>query len=163
MKINWYKTDNKIVAHVEGKTLIIMRGLPGSGKSSLAKSIAGDDGVIFSTDDLFEENGVYKFDSNKLRENHIRNRDMVNWAMSMGEPKIVLDNTNVTSEEIRPYVEMANKYGYKIVFQEPDTEWKFDPVELAKKNKHGVPEDIIRDMVSKWEDTSLVRENLGVD
>lgn len=34
-------------------TLILMRGLPGSGKSTKAKKLADNIGIIFSTDDFF--------------------------------------------------------------------------------------------------------------
>jgi adenylate kinase family enzyme len=36
-----------------------MRGLPGSGKSTKAKVLAGEQGVIFSTDDFFIVNGKF--------------------------------------------------------------------------------------------------------
>jgi adenylate kinase family enzyme len=39
-----------------------MRGLPGSGKSTKAKKIAGEHGVIYSTDDFFMVNGQYVYD-----------------------------------------------------------------------------------------------------
>ena len=39
-----------------------MRGLPGSGKSTLAKKIAGNAGVVYSTDDFFMVNGQYMYD-----------------------------------------------------------------------------------------------------
>ena len=45
-----------------------MRGLPGSGKSTKAKKIAGDVGVIFSTDDFFMVDGQYKFDPKMIEE-----------------------------------------------------------------------------------------------
>jgi adenylate kinase family enzyme len=43
-----------------------MRGLPGSGKSTLAKVLAGEHGLVYSTDDFFIQNGEYKFDSKML-------------------------------------------------------------------------------------------------
>lgn len=42
---------NKIVSGV--KIMVLMRGLPGSGKTTLAKIIKGRSGVILSTDDFF--------------------------------------------------------------------------------------------------------------
>ena len=43
-----------------------MRGLPGSGKSTKAKKIAGEHGVIYSTDDFFMVNGVYVYDAKMI-------------------------------------------------------------------------------------------------
>jgi adenylate kinase family enzyme len=47
-----------------------MRGLPGSGKSTKAKKIAGNFGVIFSTDDFFMVNGKYTYNPQMIGEYH---------------------------------------------------------------------------------------------
>jgi adenylate kinase family enzyme len=47
-----------------------MRGLPGSGKSTKAKKIAGEKGVIYSTDDYFMVNGEYKYNPKMILEYH---------------------------------------------------------------------------------------------
>lgn len=52
----------------------IMRGIPGSGKSTIAKIIAGDTGKIHSTDDFFyNPYGEYCFDPKLLKEYHEKN------------------------------------------------------------------------------------------
>ena len=50
-----------------------MRGIPGSGKSTTAKKIAGETGKIHSTDNYFMVDGEYRFDPKKLKENHEAN------------------------------------------------------------------------------------------
>ena len=58
------------------KEVYIVRGCPGSGKSSLARKIANLHSLenkvakIFETDNYFMENGEYKFDATKLHRNH---------------------------------------------------------------------------------------------
>jgi Fe-S cluster assembly ATPase SufC len=47
--------------------LIIMVGIPGSGKSTMAKSIVGN-GIIHSTDDLIEANGDYNDFFREMKE-----------------------------------------------------------------------------------------------
>ncbi len=39
---------------------------------------------------------------------------------------VLIDNTNVTFWEIKPYIYIANKYDYIIIICEPRTPWKFD-------------------------------------
>jgi adenylate kinase family enzyme len=50
-----------------------MRGVPGSGKSTKAKQLAGIKGLIYSTDDFFMKNGDYVYDPSKIGEYHDRN------------------------------------------------------------------------------------------
>jgi adenylate kinase family enzyme len=50
-----------------------MRGIPGSGKSTTAKKLAGETGKIHSTDNYFMVDGEYKFDPSKIREYHEAN------------------------------------------------------------------------------------------
>lgn len=55
----------------ETKTLVIMRGVTGSGKSTVALAVAqGDKSKIFSTDDFFVKDGVYQFDPKQIGRAH---------------------------------------------------------------------------------------------
>ncbi|KAK5984223.1 hypothetical protein GCK32_022341, partial [Trichostrongylus colubriformis] len=54
--------------------MILMRGVPGSGKSYLANSLATNHGgVVYSTDDFFIRDGQYQFQPEKLEEYHRNN------------------------------------------------------------------------------------------
>lgn len=55
------------------KKLFLMRGMPGSGKSTLAKKLAGQGGVVYSTDDFFMKNGQYVYDAKMIGEYHNKN------------------------------------------------------------------------------------------
>src|SRR5690606_1663060 len=94
------------------RKLILMRGLPGSGKSTLAQELAGDDGQIHSTDDLFMIDGKYQFNPDLLSLNHAKNVENVSHAMQRGVTPIVVDNTNTRAYEMKQYVLLANKYNY---------------------------------------------------
>jgi shikimate kinase len=54
--------------------LYIMRGVSGSGKSTHAKTLAGDSGLVFSTDEYFESSGRYVFDVAQLQPAHAWNK-----------------------------------------------------------------------------------------
>ena len=79
--------------------------------------------------------------------------------MKDGQKLVIVDNTNTMSWEFRPYIELGVKYGYKLHIMEPDTEWKFKPGILAKKNSHGVPKQKIEIMLDRYEKNISV-ENL---
>lgn len=125
------------------KTLIIMRGLPGSGKSTKASSFGGKK---LSTDDYFSVNGKHQFDPSKLTEAHEWNQNRTEKAMVLSEPIIVIDNTNTQFWEMQPYVKLAFQYGYNIEFHSPNTRWAWDEKILTEKNTHGVPLEVIERM-----------------
>jgi predicted kinase len=140
---------------VEGqmkRKLYIMRGLPGSGKSTKAKELAGKLGKIFSTDDYFMQDGEYRFDAARLPENHRRNLDDSTMAMRRGTGTVVIDNTNIEPWHFEKYVEAGRLYGYEVEFVEFDPRNYSDSKirELASRNTHRVPETAIRAMKDKW-------------
>lgn len=134
------------------RKLYIMRGLPGSGKSTKAKELAGKLGKVFSTDDFFMQDGEYRFDANRLPEYHRRNLDASTMAMRRGTGVVVIDNTNIEPWHFDKYVEAGRLYGYELEFVEFDPRNYSDAKlkELASRNTHRVPEAAIRSMKDKW-------------
>ncbi|KXJ22434.1 NEDD4-binding protein 2 [Exaiptasia diaphana] len=133
-----------------GKVIVIMRGLPGSGKSSFARAIKGN-GVIYSTDDYFMRNGQYQFDIAYLGEAHEWNQIRAREAMKSGISPVIIDNTNIQAWQMKPYVSMAQRLGYEIILKEPDTSWKWDAKELFKRNQHGVSLSQIKNLMERYE------------
>lgn len=147
------------------RTLTIMRGLPGSGKSYLAAALSKVPGTpvapVFSTDDFFMVDGQYRFDPKALGKNHAANLARATDAMSAGIQHIIIDNTNTQAWEAREYVRNAERHGYVVQFIEPRTEWAKDPEECARRNSHGVPLDAIRGMLARWEADLTVEKCLA--
>jgi predicted kinase len=137
----WYR-------QAEQKRMIIMRGISGSGKSTKAKQLAIG-GVVLGSDEFWGPD--YDFDKTQIGEAHRWNQDRVRTALEEGASPVVVDNTNVSLYEFRPYVEMALEHGYDIEYAEPDTPWKFDAEELAKRNQHDTPPEVIQDMIDRWD------------
>ena len=126
--------------------LYIVRGIPGSGKSTFAKSLGG---THFETDSFFMVDGEYKFDPTKLKEAHKWCQDSVNTAMLLNHTAgfnnvIVVSNTFTQDWEMEPYFQMANYFDYKV----------FSIVVENRHggiNQHGVPEDKIQIMKDRFE------------
>jgi len=138
-----------------GKELILMRGLPGSGKSTKAKSLAGDFGQVFSTDDYFclNEENEYRFDATLLHKAHKWNQRRSLAAMTANIPIVVIDNTNTTVRELRshlPHIELARQLGYTVRIEESDTEWRFRANELFARGSHNVPQAHIEKMLNRY-------------
>ena len=128
------------------KTLYILRGIPGSGKTTLAKSIGA---VHFEADMYFMVGKEYKFDVTKLKQAHAWCQDQVRISMNnsdnkIGDLRIAVSNTFTQEWEMEPYVEMAKEYGFKVFT-------------LIVENRHGgvnqheVPEDKIELMKNRFE------------
>lgn len=137
--------------------LFIMRGVSGSGKSTLARKIAIEQdtfAVIYSTDDFFMVDGEYRFDPKKLGEFHKANVDRAEEAMADECPTVIIDNTNTQAWEMKPYVDLAVKYGYnvKIVEPEPVT---FDTIMQRQANRvdqnKALSAEIVQRMLDRYE------------
>lgn len=138
------------------RRLIIMRGLPGSGKSTKARRLAeesGGDAVICSTDDFFVgDDGIYRFDGKRISAAHEWNQERARTFMRAGCPLVIIDNTNTQAWEAREYCRAGRFHGYAVEFCEADTPWAFDAPTLAQKNAHGCPQEAIERMAARWED-----------
>ncbi|XP_007520349.1 NEDD4-binding protein 2-like 1 isoform X1 [Erinaceus europaeus] len=140
--------------HSFRKHLYLLRGLPGSGKTTLARQLQRDfpRALIFSTDDFFfREDGAYEFNPDFLEEAHEWNQKRARKAMRNGISPIIIDNTNLHAWEMKPYAVMALENNYEVIFREPDTRWKFNVQELARRNIHGVPREKIHRMKERYE------------
>ena len=119
------------------KMVFILRGLPGSGKSSFAAQQEG--AVICNADKFHMVDGVYMYDQGRAAEGHEWClRGFIEFVIS-GEEFIVVDNTNTSSLEIAPYYRIARAYGYSVRFYL----FECSIVDSIKNNVHGVPEDVI--------------------
>ena len=150
------------MASESDKILYILRGCPGSGKSTLAAKLRGERGRIFSTDEYFVgSDGEYVFDPKKIAVYHKRNQERAREAVREGVSPVVIDNTNTTVWEMRPYVETGVRHGYRVQFVEPDTSWRYDPDQLSLRNSHGVPLDSIKRMLKRFQKNPTVESVLG--
>ena len=143
-----------------GKRMVIMRGLPGSGKSTAARKAARG-APIFSTDDFFMRGGEYEFDASKIVKAHQWNQKRVEKAVAKGTPTVVVDNTNVQLWEMRAYVQMAQEHGYDVEFVVAKSPWAWDVDELTKRNVHGVPKEAIARMKSSFQKSATVKKVLA--
>ena len=163
------------------KKCVILRGVPGSGKSTVAQKLleecwdiqvqipgtTGDEymtsarGVICSADDYFKTtDGVYNFNAKLLKNAHEYCRSKVETCMQniaglvggqMAYDVIVVDNTNTRHWEYQPYVELAEKYGYEVEIKVVGEFDKESVLKYAQRNTHGVPVDKVIAMAERFE------------
>lgn len=120
--------------------LILIRGLPGSGKSTYAKKHFPSH-LHIESDQFFMKNGKYEFDINKLKTNHKRCFLKVKKALERGK-KVVVSNTFTTKKEIQSYLDLAESLEKNV---------KVLRMEAQYQNQHDVPEEIIKAMKSRFQ------------
>ena len=140
------------------QVLIVMRGIPGSGKSTKAKELSGSSGVIHSTDDVIEKQGDYNEffkqmfaskDFSPLSRAHSTNIKNLIESLKNGVSPVILDNTNIKQNEAKAAVKAALEMGLddkNINFVDIGTNG-LTAKELAERNTHGVPLDKIESMI----------------
>ena len=130
------------------KILIILRGLPGSGKTSFAKYMFSNN--IFEADQYFYDNeGNYNFDASKLHQAHLDCQRRVEELMKISDTtqygqEIVVSNTSTTEKELQPYFDLANKYNYKVVSLIVENRH-------GNKSVHGVPDEKLEQMKNRFQ------------
>lgn len=136
---------------MHGKVLVLLRGVPGAGKSSFANFV-WNSGVIFEADKFFDTpDGGYKFDATKLKEAHEWCRLGVQTAMeeniqTNGQyyPEIIVSNTFTREWEMQAYVDLAKEFGYTVVSLIVENRH-------GGVNEHGVPEEKVQEMRDRFE------------
>lgn len=139
------------------KTLFIIRGLPGSGKTTLAtfmvnslfrciEQVGDNEGIAISADDFFYNNvgnpGEYNYDKELQEMAHENAHGRCVHAMNVAKVKyIFIHNTFSQPWEVQEYLALANHYGYNVFIIE--TQNKF-------QNVHEVPQRVIDTMRARW-------------
>ena len=122
------------------KTLYIVRGLPGSGKSSLAKKVTES---VYSADDFFtNKKGEYNFNAKLLGKAHEWCWGKVRDAMFIGANAVAVANTFTQAWEAEKYYQIAEEYGYYVFVIECQNDFG---------NVHDVPQESIDAMKERWE------------
>lgn len=97
------------------RIVYILRGVPGCGKSTVAKNIAGDTGTICEADHYFwDADGVYRYDSSKIGLAHEYCKNMFLNALDFQAPIIVVSNTNIDPAHFSFYEEKARAADYQV-------------------------------------------------
>lgn len=130
--------------------LILVRGLPGSGKTTLAEVLfnhyleKGADVVALATDDYMMEDGKYVFHPENLAEAHIFCQIDAATFLDKGYV-VIVHNTFTRQWEANPYIQKAKEVGATIQIIHTQGPWN---------NQHGCPPKTIEKMKARWENVS---------
>jgi hypothetical protein len=161
------------------KTIHLIRGLPGEGKSTLARKL------VKSRDQIIENDDFWLLPSVKepISWIHLRNdaqlwsqadidgmgsldykyeRTMTHiagywaWAETFRRiryyDEVVVANTFVRREFIFSYINEALRLGINVKLHRPSSVWVGDAIKCFEKSVHGVPLETVERMKSEWEE-----------
>jgi predicted kinase len=128
------------------RSLILLRGLPGSGKTRLA-GLLSEKGryPVFSIDSYFTDpvSGQYSFAPYR---NHLAYKQCeaeTEKAMGMGCEKVFVDNTFTLEWEMEPYFKMAGEHQYALFVMTVENRH-------GGENVHGIGRDQLEKMAAKY-------------
>jgi len=131
------------------KVLTLVRGLPGSGKSTFANLITNKFSICEADLFFYDKEGNYNFDGSKLKLAHVWCFNQVRIRMEDNKlnpqfyPEIVVSNTFTQEWEMEKYYELAEEYGYKV----------FSIIVENRHggiNQHGVPAEKLEQMKNRF-------------
>jgi tRNA uridine 5-carbamoylmethylation protein Kti12 len=123
--------------------LYIIRGLPGSGKSTKAKELLDWETYHYEADMFFTHNREYKFNSLLLGVAH-------EWCYSNAVKNlydgydVAVANTFTTVREMERYLKIPELL--------PDVEIEIVEMKTQYKSLHNVPEETIVKMKARWQE-----------
>ncbi|XP_041824351.1 2',3'-cyclic-nucleotide 3'-phosphodiesterase [Melanotaenia boesemani] len=138
------------------RTLVVLRGLPGSGLSFLARAITDsykNQCSVICADDhgVKPENPESSADGYKALDEAV----MACCSEGTASVLIVVDDTNHTHDRLARLGEIAEENNLVPIFLEPQTEWSRDVAQLKKKTKRGLEQAQLEAMKAPLEETSL--------
>jgi predicted kinase len=131
---------------MSGHSLFLLRGLPGSGKSTIALLLSEDGKYpVFSVDDYFTDKDTeeyrFEFEKNHLAYKQCEQNTLA--KMMEGVPKIFVDNTFTLEWEMEPYFRMASTNNYRVHVLTVENRH-------GSSSIHGLAEEQLKRMAEKY-------------
>lgn len=123
--------------------LILIRGLPGSGKTTLAKKLLQQDNTVHFEADMFftSKKGQYLFQANRLPQAHQWCIRKTRQALKQKQ-RVIVSNTFTRQSEMQPYLDMVHDTGCELTVYVTTGTWP---------SVHQVPAEVIKKMRARWE------------
>ena len=132
------------------KIAIIIRGIPGSAKTTFADLFSSFEGCkIHSVDNLhLDSNGDFSWNESESSSLYKKNLNNFSKDCEKGFPIVISDCVSYKHSHVEDYAEIAKKFGYRsyVVNSEPIS------LSSSKKlNSHNVPDEKLKLFYRNWE------------
>lgn len=127
-------------------SLILLRGLPGSGKTTLANLLSENGKYpVLSIDSFFTDaqTGAYNFQFDKNHLAYKKCEEQTKTALQQGTEKIFVDNTFTLEWEMEPYFKLASEFNCRVHVVTVENRH-------AGKNTHSISQEQIKKMAEKY-------------
>lgn len=125
------------------KELIILRGIPGCGKSTFAEILSSEPNIC-TADDFHMKDGKYDWKPENVKSAHEWCQSNARALMRVGASPVVIANTSTTVKEMQIYFDMAVDYGYTVYSIIVENRH-------GGINTHGVPEETLQKMKNRFD------------
>jgi len=125
------------------QTLTLIRGIPGSGKTTYAKKLLEENPLAkhFEADMWFDNFNAGKFDPKKLKQAHKWCQENTRNSLLLGY-NVIVSNTFIRQWELDKYREIATETGSRVEEMTMLGEYQ---------NVHGVPDSKVQEMKRNFE------------
>ena len=148
------------------KIALILRGTPGSGKSTFVELIKklNHNVTVHAIDDLHRDaEGNFLWDEENADRLYTLNFANFVRSCAQGLPLVMCDAINIQVIDFQKYVEIAKQYGYKVYVVTPDLP---TPKQSSKRNTHHTSALQAKEMYQRWESwpsTAMLKELINED
>lgn len=132
--------------------VVIMRGLPGAGKSTWVRMNLPDAHVCSADSFFVDDDGEYRFDGSRLSDAHshclrcfAETVSACGGSSIQSPATIVVDNTGISAWEISPYYNLARAFGHDVRI----VHLNCSPETAHSRNVHGVSMERVMEMERK--------------
>ena len=140
------------MCNIMGTRVVILRGIPGSGKSHLLRSRCEASSVVCSADNYFMQSGRYNFNPAFIPEAHLQCLESFLTAVIDGKEEVYIDNTNSMLWEYRNYVSLCQLLGMQChILEIPHSNQRVIDA-YCGRNLHRVDMASIQSYIQRWED-----------